>query len=215
MAPARHNLTRRALLGAGAVLPLFCRDSRLPTVPSFAAFPTGDSRQATVPSRTPSFAAFAAGDSRQATVPSRAGTWSCTCPHLPDCPAAEASADASRGQSLVTVPTPSWSRALAAYSQAEAKLAAFRRHVESLPSAARAFPECEPLDDRFDDLECARLAALRRLLALPAPDLPALALKISRIVGDQAWELSNAEPALAALKADARRLCGQADGAGP
>ena len=194
MAPQRHNLTRRALLGAGAVLPLFCRDSRLPTVPSFAAFP--------------------AGDSQQVTVPSRAGTCTCTCPHLQDCPAAEASAAETRGH--VQVHVPSWSRALAAYDRAEAKLAAFRRHVESLPPPARPCPErsrrgaSEPLDDRFDDLECARLAALRWLLALPAPDLPALALKIHRIVDDQAWELSNAEPALAALKADARRLCGGA-----
>jgi hypothetical protein len=34
------------------------------------------------------------------------------------------------------------------------------------PPAARAYPACEPLEERFGDLECTRLAALRRLLSL-------------------------------------------------
>ena len=99
-----------------------------------------------------------------------------------------------------------WSRALAAYRRAETRLAAFRRAESLLPPARRAFPACEPLEDRFNDLECARLAALRRLLRAPAPDLPALARKIELAIDDQAWELTGAEPCLAALKADARRL---------
>jgi hypothetical protein len=45
-----------------------------------------------------------------------------------------------------------------------------------------------------------------RLLRAPAPDLPALALKIDLTVDDQAWELTAAAPCLAALKADADRL---------
>lgn len=51
-----------------------------------------------------------------------------------------------------------------------------------------------------------RLAALRRLLRTPAPDLPALAAKIELAVGNQAWELTGAELCFAALDADARRL---------
>ena len=118
---------------------------------------------------------------------------------------------AARGRLLATVPIPAaaaerWTRALAAYRRAEARLAAFRR-AESLQSpAARAFPACKPLEERFNDLECARLAALRRLLRAPAPDLAALSLKIEFTIRRPAWELTAAEPCLAALKADARRL---------
>jgi hypothetical protein len=99
-----------------------------------------------------------------------------------------------------------WTRALASYRRAEARLAAFRRAESLLPPAARAFPACEPLEERFNDLECGRLAALRRLLRAPASDLRALSLKIEFTIADQVWELTDAEPCLAALKADARRL---------
>jgi len=83
-----------------------------------------------------------------------------------------------------------WTRALAGIRRSEARLAA-------LPPGAS--------DDLFGDLECARLDALRRLLYAPAPDPAALALKVELTVDDQAWELTGAEPCLAALKADARR----------
>lgn len=118
---------------------------------------------------------------------------------------------AARGRLLATVPIPAaaagrWIRALAACRRAEARLAAFRRAEALLPPAARAFPACEPLEERFNILECARLAALRRLLRAPAPDLAALALKIELAIDDQAWELTGAELFLATLKDDARRL---------
>ena len=71
--------------------------------------------------------------------------------------------------------------ALAAYRHAEARLADFAACVARLAPERRAFPARVPLEERFNDLECVRLAALRRLLRAPAPDL-------------------------AALKADARRL---------
>lgn len=145
MSPTRHNLTRRALLGAAAGL--CAGDGHLPAVPLSAA---------------------------------------------------------ARGRPQASVPA--WSRALAAYRRAEAAIAAFRRFEASLPAAARAFPACEPLEDRFLDLECARLAALRRLLRAPAPDLPALALKIELAVDNQIAELSDGDLCLAALKADSRRL---------
>ena len=148
MAAGRHNLTRRALLGVGAAVPL-------------------------------AHGLHAA----------------------PACP------ERSRGG-----PTPSrWDRALAAYRRAEAELAAFRAHEKSLPPAARAYPACKPLEDRFGDLDCARLAALRCLLRAPAPDGPALALKLDLLVAEQAWELDSADATFAALRADARRLLGAAD----
>jgi hypothetical protein len=114
------------------------------------------------------------------------------------------------GAAAATAPRDRWTRALAAFRRAEARLAAFRQAEAQLPPAARAFPACEPLEERFNDLECARLDALRRLLRAPAPDFPALARKIELTIDDQAWELTDSEPFLAALKTDARRLahCG-------
>jgi hypothetical protein len=103
-------------------------------------------------------------------------------------------------------PRDRWTHALAAFRRAEARLAAFQQAEAQLPPAARAFPACEPLEERFNDLECARLEALRRLLCAPAPDPSALARKIELTIDDQAWELTDSEPCLAALKADARRL---------
>ena len=161
MAASRHNLTRRAMLGAGAAASL----------------------------------ALARGGQDAAAAAGPAAASGPGAPAAPVLPAAPS--PASRGR---------WERALAAYRRAEARLAAFRRQIEALPPEQRAFPACEPFEDRFDDLESARLAALRRLLRAPAPDLPALALKIERTVDDQAWELTAAAPCLAALKADAHRL---------
>lgn len=162
MAAARHNLTRRALLGAGAGACL--GDMYLLRVPAWAAgSPAG------------------AGD------------------------------EAHRGHVRGHVPSRArWARALAAYRRAEAHLSAFQVGFARLPPAARAFPACQPFEDRYDELECARLAALRRLLRLPAPGLPALALKLELTIDDQAWEFTGAETCLAALKADARMLLGEA-----
>lgn len=101
-----------------------------------------------------------------------------------------------------------WARALAGLRRAEARLADFRAYEASLPAAARAFPAREPLEERFGELESARLAAVRRLLRAPAPDLAALAMKIALAVDDRAWELTGAEACLAAVRADALRLCG-------
>jgi hypothetical protein len=83
----------------------------------------------------------------------------------------------------------------------------FRADPEARALLKPAFAAIGPLEDRANDLDCARLAALRRLLRLPAPDLPALGLKIALVVDDQAWELSGADTFLARLNADAQRLC--------
>ncbi len=74
----------------------------------------------------------------------------------------------------------------------------------AIPHEQRTLADEDDLDERFNRLECARLAALAGLLRLPAPDLPALALKIALIVDEAAWELTDPQPCLAALKADAR-----------
>ena len=62
------------------------------------------------------------------------------------------------------------------------------------------------MEERFNDLECARLAALGRLLEVRAPDPEAFALKLELAIDDQAWELTGAERFLAGLKADGRRF---------
>jgi hypothetical protein len=100
-----------------------------------------------------------------------------------------------------------WNCALAAFHHAGTRLAAFRAEEAAIPWEKRTFAVENHLDERFSRLECARLAALARLLRVPAPDLPTLAVKIDLIIDEAAWELSDAETCLAALKSDARRLC--------
>ena len=147
MAAGRHNLSRRALLGAAAGICV--ADGRLPVV---LASP--------------------------------------------------------RGQLPATVPTfTRWTGALAGFRRSEARLAAFRAWEASLPASARAFPACEPLEERCGELESARLAAIRRLLRAPAPDLPALALKVALAIDEEIAFFSGGEACLAAVKADAQRLC--------
>ena len=165
MAAGRHNLTRRALLGAAAGVPLAVRDMYLLRVPLAEAEPSA----------------------------------------APD-------AEPHRGHVQVHVPTSPtrWSRALAAFHRAEARLAAFRRYEASLPAAARAFPACAPLEARSDALEQSRLDAIRRLLRVPAPDLPALARKIELAIDEEIAFFSGGDLCLAAVKADALRLCGGA-----
>jgi hypothetical protein len=82
-------------------------------------------------------------------------------------------------------------------------LAAFRRARSAIDAAVH-----EPDQDRYDALLDTFTATLRRLLRTPAPDLPALSLKIDLVVDHLAWELTGGEAYLAALKQDARRLAG-------
>jgi hypothetical protein len=137
---------------------------------------------------------------------------------LADGPAARATADApgaGAGQSRATVPASSsaaarWTRTLAAYRRAEARVASFKAAEALLPAARRGFPACEALEEEYGRLDSLRLAALRRLFRLPAPDLPALALKLDFAVADQAWELTGCESCLAAMAEDAHRLSADA-----
>jgi hypothetical protein len=98
-----------------------------------------------------------------------------------------------------------WGAAVAAYRRSEIRVAAHRAGEACLPAGRRAFP-CEALEAAFARVDSLRLAALRRLLLTPAPDLPALALKLELAVADSAWETSGCEDCLALAAADARRL---------
>jgi hypothetical protein len=142
---------------------------------------------------------------------------------LPACLAA----DPTRKQRREAV----WERALAAYRRAEAALTAYG--IDVAGPAERAFqtvrgrwplnhdfvadPEAQAevtaawdahaqIESRFNDLECARLEALKRLLRTSALDLPALALKIELAVDQEAATLDGGEQCLAVLKADGWRL---------
>jgi len=125
-------------------------------------------------------------------------------------PFAAPEADAAeRGHVQVHVPSPvRWTRSLAAFRRAEARMAAFKARERLLPPERRAFPACRDLEERFGDLNELRHAALRRLLRIPSPDIAALALKLELVVADQAWELVDTETCLEAIAADARRLAG-------
>ncbi|MEA3018357.1 MAG: hypothetical protein QOI38_3079 [Sphingomonadales bacterium] len=84
-----------------------------------------------------------------------------------------------------------WTRTLARFRRAEATLAALEGHADE-----DAFGRAH---DRFN-------AALRRLLAFPAPDLAALATKLEIADEAELADLTYAPPSLAALAQDARRL---------
>jgi hypothetical protein len=99
-----------------------------------------------------------------------------------------------------------WARTLGAYRRAEARVAAFKAAERALAPERREWPAVRELEERFGDLDSLRLAALRRLFLIPAPDLAALALKLDLAVADQAWELTGCETCLETAAADARRL---------
>ncbi|HET9639519.1 MAG TPA: hypothetical protein VFP12_09960 [Allosphingosinicella sp.] len=70
----------------------------------------------------------------------------------------------------------------------------------------RPFEEQEALDARFGEVVDAADSAMLALLEAPAPDLEALAVKISLIADHLVWELEGGEECLVWLEADVRRL---------
>ena len=70
----------------------------------------------------------------------------------------------------------------------------------------RPFEEQEALDARFGEVVDAADEAMLALLEAPAPDLDALAVKISLIGDHLVWELEGGEDCMVWLEADARRL---------
>ncbi|HLL32229.1 MAG TPA: hypothetical protein VK403_14670 [Allosphingosinicella sp.] len=89
-----------------------------------------------------------------------------------------------------------WDQALARFNDAQAVLDASKS---------------EPDEDAYDALLDSHSDALAALLALPAPDLPALAAKLDVIVPQMAWELTGTEDCLERLRQDAHRLASAAD----
>lgn len=106
--------------------------------------------------------------------------------------------DQVRGDDKARILT-NWDRALARYARADAAAEAVKGRG----------------DDRlYDRLLGGHNKALARLLRTPAPHLAALAEKLvlseveglDLLVAHQVWELNFAQPSLAALRRDARRL---------
>lgn len=131
-----------------------------------------------------------------------------------------------------------WERALTALRKAEAAVAAYRardylpaREIHAairgrwpIPYDFAADPEAratvsaslaqfQPFEDHLNALDSVRDVALKRLLRTPAPDLPALALKIEHAVDEEVATLAGGGRCLAVLKADGWRLAEFADAA--
>ena len=81
------------------------------------------------------------------------------------------------------------------------------RAEEALLPAERRELACEALGRGSGGSISLTPAAVRRLLRLPAADLPALALKLEIAVAEQAWEMSGSQDCLTVIAADARRIC--------
>jgi hypothetical protein len=77
---------------------------------------------------------------------------------------------------------------------------------EAVLSPERRALACEALEERFEQLDTLRLAAVRRLLRFPARDLTALVLKLDLAVAEQAWEDCGSEDCLTLIAADVRRI---------
>jgi len=70
----------------------------------------------------------------------------------------------------------------------------------------RPFEEQEALDERFGEIVDSADEAMLALLEASAPDLEALAVKISLICDHLVWEMAGGEDCLVWLEADVRRL---------
>jgi hypothetical protein len=79
------------------------------------------------------------------------------------------------------------------------------RAVERLTAGGTAAEE-EALEEVYLARVGDFLAALRRVMRVRAPDLPALALKIELAIDQEVGTMTGGEPCLAMLKRDVRRL---------
>jgi hypothetical protein len=94
-----------------------------------------------------------------------------------------------------------WQRALAGLEAAEATVRAVER-----ATAGRTAEEEEALEPVYMARLGENTSALLRLMKVPAPNLPALALKIELAIDQEVGSLTGGELCLAALKRDVRRL---------
>ena len=102
-----------------------------------------------------------------------------------------------------------WQQALSAYREADGARAKFEMATSAASAVpiGRSFDEQEALDDQYGIFIDAADSAMIALLKAPAPDLEAVARKISLIARHLVWENEGGEECLVWLEADARRLC--------
>ncbi len=82
-----------------------------------------------------------------------------------------------------------------------------RRTAGAPPASAGAGPEeQDAVEEEYGERLDALYAALRRLFRVPAPDLPALAVKIELTIDHEVATLNGGEACMAALRRDARRF---------
>jgi hypothetical protein len=99
-----------------------------------------------------------------------------------------------------------WGRALVRYERAAAALAEVERRTAGAP-----WEEQDAVEEEYGDALDALYRALRRLLRVAAPDLPALAVKIELAIDHEVATLNGGEACLETVRRDALRLCsGQA-----
>jgi hypothetical protein len=113
----------------------------------------------------------------------------------------------------LTLPPPAeaegaWARLLAEFQRIDLARERFQEasSARAYGPGRRAFHEQEALDARFGEIVDSVDEAMLSLLRAPAPDLEALAVKISLIGDHLVWELEGGEECLVWLEADARRL---------
>jgi hypothetical protein len=103
-----------------------------------------------------------------------------------------------------------WSELLRAFQQIDRAKERFQEasSAKAYGPGRRPFDEQEALDRRFGEIVDKADSAMLALLEAPAPDLTALAEKISLIGDHLVWELDGGEECMVWLEADARRLAG-------
>ena len=99
-----------------------------------------------------------------------------------------------------------WEAALAAFAAAEAELMRYEGWCSGRP-----FEEQERLEGGYDLRSDAMYAALRRLMAAPAPDARALAVKLDLAAAHELATLDGGEACLKAIRRDAWRMAGVGD----
>lgn len=101
-----------------------------------------------------------------------------------------------------------WNRALATFSQAEAKFHAFASRRHAARSSDISLKDWMVMESWYDTYRASFHIAIRRLLCTPACDAAALAVKIAIIVDHEVFARVDSDECLMMLKQDALRLSG-------
>jgi hypothetical protein len=176
MAGGEHNVTRRALLGAAAALPLVGCGPGL----GEASLRRGSGQALRL-------------RSGQAATGSAA----------PEVAGERVAVASGSGRSEAAAAAEAWTEALDALGRAERRMEGFARRTSG---SARPFAAQCRVDERLSDLACAFNRRVEALMLVPAPDIHAFARKVGLAIDEQVWELPAAAACLAQVKADAAEM---------